>query len=133
MAEKWLWCASTEVLNRQFAYGTRSRQQIRGPTWSSLKTLPAAAHANAISHPAATCSAVFLRMCRSCAYCLLQQEATQLCRFTFRGHREDAVRQQLEHLLQALAVRLVPTLGQELLQVEALDRLAAGSGGALHV
>ena len=49
---------------------------------------------------------------------------------TVCGHGDDAVRQQLQHVLQALAVPVVTSLGQILLQVEALDRLAARSSKA---
>ena len=100
--------------------------QSRRPTWSSLKTLPAIAEANAMP------SATRLHLRCSCCACaaavpaVSKRQRAKVCGPTFRGHREDAVRQQLEHLLQALAVRLVAPLGQVLLQVEALDRLAAG-------
>lgn len=44
---------------------------------------------------------------------------------TVFGHGDHVIRQHLQHVVQALAVGILATLGQILLQVEALDRLAA--------
>lgn len=72
-------------------------------------------------------SVALIGYARAMAHAVNPQHSCLLHLHTFCGHREDAVCQQLEHVLQALAVRLVAALGQVLLQNEALDRLAAGS------